>query len=59
MAKSKLVKIAVLNKPGKRSGNPLGPLETAKVMGGDILITNLSSRTFYVDRQTPKKKAKK
>lgn len=59
MAKSKVVKIAVLQKPGKRSGSPLGPNETTKVMGGDLLITNLSSRTLYVDRMTPKKKGKK
>lgn len=58
MATSKVVKIALLSRPNKRSGVELKPGQSSKQMGGRALITNLGATSFWVDRQTPKKKKK-
>lgn len=58
MAKSKVVKIQVLAKPGKRSGNELAPGASTTVAG--LLIVNQNDTSRWVDRATPRKrKAKK
>lgn len=57
MAKSKTVKIQVLTRPGKRSGNELAPGASTTVAG--LLIVNQNATSRWVDRQTPKRKAKK
>lgn len=56
MAKSKIVKIQVLSKPGKKSGNELKPGQSTTVAG--LLIVNQNETSRWVDRQTPRKKKK-
>lgn len=56
MAKSKVVRIAVLEKPGKRSGKELVPGGSTVVAG--LLIVNQNDTSRWVDRQTPKRKVK-
>lgn len=54
MAKSKVIRIAVLDKPGKRSGNELLPGSSTVVAG--LLIVNQNATSRWVDRQSPKRK---
>ncbi len=59
MSKSKIVRVALLDRPTRLSGNPLAPGQSTKI-NGDLQITNLgTSKTYFVDRMQPRWKKKK